>query len=70
MKELELLREDYNKRQEIKNEKLKPLKNIFRNCNNCKFMERAVLSDNCLVKNRNILAFEALFCRYYKNSLK
>ena len=66
MKELELLKEDYNKRQEIKNEKLKPLKNIFRSCNYCEFIERDLPTDNCLVKNRNILAFEVLFCRYYK----
>ena len=60
MKELELLKEDYNKRQKIKNEKLKPLKNIFRSCNHCEFRERDLPLDNCLVKNRNILAFEVI----------
>ena len=46
MKELKLLKEDYNKRQEIKNEKLKPLKSIFRSCNYCEFIERDLPMDN------------------------
>ena len=66
MKELDILKSDYYKRQKNKNEKLKPLKNVFRSCNYCKFVDKDWDTDICLVKNRNTLAFEALFCRYYK----
>ena len=66
MEELEILKSDYDKRQEVKENKIKPLKKIFRSCNYCEFVHKNLPMDNCLVKSRSILAFEVLFCRYYK----